>query len=66
MVECPKIRSGKGAHIERDRDRPYMIWVCCPYCGKKNFRIWDTTKISCMPYKCKGSNCKMEFEVNYG
>lgn len=39
-------------------------WVICPFCGKKALKIFPTTKIYRMPYKCKGSNCKKEFMVN--
>lgn len=39
-------------------------WVICPYCLKKALKIFPTTKIYRMPYKCKGSNCKKEFLIN--
>lgn len=39
-------------------------WVCCPFCQKKALLIRPNTKIQNLPLKCKGSNCKKEFEVN--
>ena len=39
-------------------------WVMCPFCGKKNFPLTPGAHIMGQKFKCKGSNCKMEFEVN--
>lgn len=39
-------------------------WLCCPFCGKRQFMVNKDTKIVKMPWKCKGSSCKKEFEVN--
>lgn len=39
-------------------------WVMCPYCGKKQFPLTPGAKITGQKWKCKGSNCKKEFEVN--
>ena len=39
-------------------------WICCPFCQKKAIKITNDTKISKLPYKCTGSNCKKEFEIN--
>lgn len=51
------------AYIQRDY-KTGKQWVHCPYCGKKNFPIEEYTKISRLPYQCKGSNCREIFEVN--
>ena len=40
-------------------------WAVCPYCGKKAFRITPGAVIKGQFFKCRGSNCKQEFEVNY-
>lgn len=56
----PVLLDGK-AYIEYDKDN--RKWVCCPYCFKRNFMINDDTEIKHLPWKCKGSNCKKEFEV---
>lgn len=40
------------------------MWVTCRYCGKRQFPIEHDTKIVKLPWKCKGSNCKKELEVN--
>ena len=40
------------------------LWECCPHCGKRNFMITGETRIHKLPWKCKGSNCRKEFEVN--
>ena len=40
-------------------------WAVCPYCGKKAFRITPGAMIRGQFFKCRGSNCKQEFEVNY-
>lgn len=41
-----------------------QMWICCPFCQKKALLINPNTKIQNLPMKCKGSNCKKEFEVN--
>ena len=41
-----------------------ILWVCCPHCGKRNFSITEETKIHKLPWKCKASKCRKEFEVN--
>ena len=51
------------AYIQRDY-KTGKLWVHCCYCGKKQFCITDETKIHKLPWKCKGSNCRKEFEVN--
>ncbi len=40
------------------------LWYCCPFCEKKALLISPETKIQHLKLKCKGSNCKKEFEVN--
>lgn len=40
------------------------LWFCCPYCEKKALLLNSDTKIKHLTMKCKGSNCKKEFEVN--
>ncbi len=40
------------------------LWFCCPYCEKKALLLNPDTKIKHLTMKCKGSNCKKEFEVN--
>ena len=40
------------------------VWACCPFCQKKALLIKKKKKIWHLKLKCKGSNCKKEFEVN--
>lgn len=40
------------------------LWMVCPFCYKKAVKILPETRISKMPYKCGGSNCKKKFEIN--
>lgn len=51
------------AYIQRDY-KTGILWVCCPYCGRKNFQIIGKTKISNLSYPCKNTKCKEIFEVN--
>lgn len=46
------------------RDIKGQVWACCPFCQKKALLIHPTTKIQNLTLKCKGNNCKKEFEVN--
>lgn len=39
-------------------------WVFCPYCYKRQFPITTGAKIKGQIFRCKGSTCKKEFEVN--
>lgn len=39
-------------------------WVFCPFCGKKQFKITPGAIIKGQMFKCKGSNCRMDYEVN--
>lgn len=56
------------AYVERDNRIDLhgnrRKWVCCPYCGKKAFYVWETTRINNMPFQCKGSNCKKDFIID--
>jgi hypothetical protein len=40
------------------------MWVICPYCLKKQFKVLPDTVISKLPYKCRGSNCKEQYWIN--
>ena len=51
------------AYIQRDY-KTGILWVHCCHCGKKQFSITEETKIHKLPWKCKGSSCRKEFEVN--
>ena len=61
-MNAPLPHSGQ-AYIQRDY-KTGIDWVCCPHCSKKSFMITDETRIHKLPWKCKGSNCRKEFEVN--
>lgn len=41
-------------------------WIVCPFCYKKALKIDKHTKIEHLTIKCKGSNCKKEYEINVG
>lgn len=49
--------------LEHDRVRN-LHFVCCPYCGKRNFPVNHGARIFNLVFKCRGSNCKREFLVN--
>ena len=51
------------AYIQRDY-KTGVDWVCCPHCAKRQFPLTPGAKISGQKFKCRGSNCKREFEVN--
>ena len=51
------------AYIQRDY-KTGIDWVCCPYCGRKNFQITSETKIRKLMFPCKSTKCKEIFEVN--
>lgn len=40
-------------------------WVVCPYCGKRQFPITYGAVVIGQIFRCKGSKCKKEYEVNY-
>ena len=62
FMNPPEPHNGQ-AYIHRDY-KTGELFVMCPYCGKKNLKIRDDTKISNLELKCKGSNCREIFEVN--
>lgn len=62
FMNRPLPRSGQ-AYIQRDY-KTGKDYVTCPFCGKKNFPLTPGAHITGQKFKCKGSNCKMEFEVN--
>ena len=41
-----------------------ILWVHCCHCGKKQFSITEETRIHKLPWKCKASKCRRDFEVN--
>lgn len=51
------------AYVQKDY-KTGILWVCCPHCSKKNFMITDETRIHKLPWKCKASGCRKEFEVD--
>ena len=51
------------AYMQRDY-KTGILWICCPYCGRKNIQITEKTKISNLSYPCKNTKCKKIFEVN--
>ena len=61
-MSAPLHHSGQ-AYIQRDY-KTGKDYVCCPYCSKKNFPLTPGAHITGQKFKCKGSNCKMEYEVN--
>lgn len=38
-------------------------YIHCPWCGKRNFRVQEDTKIQNLVYVCKNAKCKREFNV---
>lgn len=61
-MNAPLPHNNQG-YAQRDY-KTGTLFVMCPYCGKKNFSITDETKIYKLPWKCKASGCRKEFEVN--
>lgn len=61
-MNVPLPHNNQG-YVQRDY-KTGKLWECCPHCGKRNFMITDETRIHKLPWKCKGSNCRKEFEVN--
>nr|DAR82123.1 MAG TPA: cysteine-rich protein [Caudoviricetes sp.] len=51
------------AYIQRDY-KTGTDYICCPFCGKKNFPLTPGAKIQGQKFKCKGSSCKQIFEVD--
>ena len=50
-------------YVQRDY-KTGKNYVMCPYCAKKQFPLTPGAHITGQKFKCKGSNCKMEYEVN--
>lgn len=61
-MNAPLPHNNQG-YVQRDY-KTGILWVHCCHCGKKQFSITEETKIHKLPWKCKGSSCKKEFEVN--
>ena len=61
-MNAPLPHNNQG-YVQRDY-KTGILWVCCPHCGKRNFSITEETRILKLPWKCKASNCRKEFEVN--
>lgn len=61
-MNAPLPHNNQG-YVQRDY-KTGIDWVCCPYCGKRNFSITGETKIHKLPWKCKASKCRKEFDVN--
>lgn len=61
-MNAPLPHKNQG-YVQRDY-KTGIDWVCCPHCGKRNFSITEETKIMKLPWKCKASGCRKEFEVN--
>ena len=61
-MNAPLPHNGQ-AYIQRDY-KTGILWICCPYCGRKNLQITEKTKISSLSYPCKNTKCKKIFEVN--
>lgn len=61
-MSAPLPHNNQG-YVQRDY-KTGNLYVCCPRCSKKNFMITEETKIHKLPWRCKGSGCRKEFEVN--
>lgn len=59
----PPLPNDGQAYIQTDY-KTGKDWIMCPYCGKKQFPLTPGAHITGQKWKCKGSNCKNEFEVN--
>ena len=55
------IDDGYQAKIRMEGTR---TWICCPFCGKKQFPLTYGAVIKGQMFKCRGSGCKQLFEVN--
>ena len=64
-VMNPPIPNDGQAYSEKDF-KTGRIYICCPHCGNRNFYVGEETVIQALPWRCKGSKCKKDFEVNYG
>ena len=61
-MSAPLPHNNQG-YVQRDY-KTGEDWVHCCWCGKKQFPLTPGAHITGQKFKCKGSNCKMEFEVN--
>lgn len=61
-MNAPLPHNNQG-YVQKDY-KTGILWECCPHCGKRNFSITEETRIHKLPWKCKASNCRKEFEVN--
>ena len=61
-MNAPLPHNNQG-YVQRDY-KTGVLWVRCPWCGNKVFPISDGTKIHKLHWKCKGSKCHKEFEIN--
>ena len=62
FMNKPLLHNGQ-AYIQGDY-KTGKDYICCPYCGKKNFLLTPGAHITGQKFKCKGSGCKKIFEVN--
>ena len=61
-MSAPLPHNNQG-YVQRDY-KTGEDWVHCCWCGKKQFPLTPRAHITGQKFKCKGSNCKMEYEVN--
>ena len=61
-MSAPLPHNNQG-YVQRDY-KTGEDWVHCCWCGKKQFPLTPGAHITGQKFKCKGSNCKMEYEVN--
>lgn len=61
-MNAPLPHNNQG-YVQKDY-KTGILWECCPHCGKRNFLITEKTRIHRLPWKCKSSGCRKEFEVN--
>ena len=61
-INAPLPHNNQG-YVQMDY-KTGILWVSCPHCGKRNFSITEETRIHKLPWKCKASKCRKDFEVN--
>lgn len=54
----------KGGDMAKIEDHDGVLWVHCPYCGRKVFPVGANTTIHEFFYQCPKKDCKQLFEVN--
>ena len=59
----PPLSHHNQAYVQRDY-KTGIDWICCCYCGKRQFPLTPGAHITEQKFKCKGSNCREIFEVN--